>query len=176
MTFKLTITTRLLPRIVPTFPFVIGQLALFFLLSFSGCGTSDQHRTSAEQIKLITDRHSNEAEYSCRPTDSRHAGDYIWVLPEPSKSTKTIQVTRYSSLGKSGFERRELILLSQVEPSVNEAGLDFRTGPMTSGSFDTEYDVSSPVTLLTIDAKTMVGRLRVMGYAGNLSVNCAHNK
>lgn len=170
---KLTITKCLTTRAACTFPFVLGQLALFFLLSFSGCGTSDQHRTSAEQIKLITDRHSNEAEYSCRPNDPGRAGDYIWTLSEPSKSTKTLQVTRYASLGKSGFKRRELILLSHVEQSVNEAGVEFRTGPMTWGSFDTEYDVSSPVTLLTIDSKTMVGRLRVQGYAGNLSVNCS---
>lgn len=175
MNSKLTITKRLGPPMPPTFSFMLGQWALFCLLSLSGCGTSDQHRTSAEQIKLITDRQSNEAEFSCRPTDPRRDGDYIWVLSEPSTSTKTLQVTRYASLGKSGYERRELILLSHVEQSVSETGVEFRTGPKTWGSFDTEYDVSSPVTLLTIDAKTMAGLLRVQGYAGNLSVNCSSN-
>ena len=154
-----------------SFPITVIFSVAVAVLTTSGCAPS-KHRTSAEQIQMVTDRASQEADYSCRPTDSTHSEDYIWLSPEADNTTKTLRISNYSALGKSGYARKELVRLTGVEVSETANSVEFKTGANTSGSYDTEYDVATPTTLLTLDKTNMTGRLRVQGYAGNLAVTC----
>lgn len=172
MNAKLTITIRCLILSTHRYGIIFGMVAALNCLGLVSCGSKSGHRTSFDQIKLVTDRVSMDADFSCRPTDPSRSEDYIWISPEVGKSTKTLRVARYSALGKSGYQHRELILLSNVVVSKTAVGVDFKIGPDTWGSFDTQYDFSSETTLLSLDETTMLGRVRVKGYAGNLSVVC----
>jgi hypothetical protein len=169
MIAKLTITSRFLSASALRWH-LASHLMIFFV---AGCLTQRSHQTSEQQIKRATDKFTNESDYTCRPSDPERSGDYIWIYSEPPSTVKLLRIASYSPLGKSGYKHEELVLLSGVEVSKTAEKVEVKTGAETSGSFDTQYDVSKQNTLLTIDNATMLGRLQVKGYAGNLKVACS---
>ena len=155
-------------KLTITIPFVCALIA--------GCGgVRGGHLTSAGQIDRVTGRVSESAEYTCRPSDPKRAGDYIWLSTDTDAGVRTLRITNYASLGKSGYRQKELVLLNKIERSETAGNVEYKTGADTWGSYDTEYDFSSPVTLLSINTINNRGRLRIKGYAGNLEVTCAKN-
>jgi hypothetical protein len=168
MIIKLTITSRFLPNAASNLLWAVCVVVFFA----AGCVSRRDHITSEQRINKAAAQFSNDSDYTCRPTDPKRSNDYIWIYSEPENTTKNLRVASFAPLGKSGYKHQELILLSGVEVSQSADNTEIKTGPNTSGSFDTEYDFSKQNTLLSIDNATMSGRLQVKGYSGNLNVNC----
>jgi len=171
MITKLTITSRFLPVAALNVRVAVGVMTFFT----AGCVSQRDHITSEQRINKAADQFSSESDYTCRPTDPERSNEYIWVYSSPGAKTKNLRIASYTAVGKGGYKHQELILLSAVQVDDSAEKAEIKTGADTSGSFDTEYDLSKPNTLLSIDKATMSGRLQVKGYAGNLKVNCTKN-
>jgi hypothetical protein len=176
---KLTITISKISQQSHVTGHVPMWLSFLMVGVLSACGASGTHRTSSDQIKMVTERVSKDSDLTCRPYDADRMFDYVWISTDKhadqQRETKNLRISRFRPLGKSGYEHRELINLSDVEAATTEDSFVFKTGRNTWGSFDTEYDFSTQTTLLEIQESTMIGRLRVKGYAGNLAVYCTQN-